>query len=124
MNQEPRSKYQEPNQKPSFDLTARCTLFAKNCKRFVFSLPEKGEDRMVYGKQLLRSSSSIGANYIEANNGLGKKDFLFRLRIARKEAVETLYWLEIMANAPDTLNRECHELKKILSAIIQKVDKF
>ncbi len=79
---------------------------------------------MVYGKQLLRSSSSIGANYIEANNGLGKKDFLFRLRIARKEAVETLYWLEIMANAPDTLNRECHELKKILSAIIQKVDKF
>ena len=122
MIQEPRSKYQEPNQSGRFDLVQRCVKFAKDCKKFIFSLPERSEDRMIYGKQRLRSSSSIGANYIEANNGLGKKDFIFRLKIARKEAVETLYWLEIITNPPSSLNLECHEIRKIVSAIIQKVD--
>lgn len=117
---EPRSKYQEPNEK-KFDLTERCTAFAKACKKFIVSLPEKSEDRVVYGRQLLRSSSSIGANYIEANNGLGKKDFIFRLRIARKETVESAYWLEIIETSPLELRQECKEIRSILSAIIQKV---
>ncbi len=75
----------------------------------------------MYGKQILRSSGSIGANYIEANNGLGKKDFLFRLRIARKEAVESAHWLEIIDISPTELRQECKEIKNILSSIIQKV---
>ena len=118
--QESRSKYQESNG-GRFDLTERCTAFAKTCKKFIFTLPEKGEDRTVYGRQLLRSSGSIGANYIEANNGLGKKDFIFRLRIARKEAVESAHWLEIIDNSPPEIRQECKEIKNILSAIIQKV---
>lgn len=81
-------------------------------------------------KQLVRSSGSVGANYIEANESLSKKDFLFRLRISRKEAKESLYWLKIIQQsnqlAPslhtkcESLIQETKEIKNILSAIINK----
>lgn len=48
------------------------------------------------GKQLIRSAGSVGANYIEANEALSKKDFLFRLKISRKEAKESIYWLRLI----------------------------
>jgi len=77
--------------------------------------------------QLLKSATSIGANYTEANDSLGKKDFLHRLRIARKEAKETLYWLNLLIGIQPkhltTINKlitECTELRNILSAIINK----
>ncbi len=47
-------------------------------------------------RQLLRASGSVGANYIEANNALGQKDFLMRIRICRKEARESGYWLNLI----------------------------
>lgn len=79
------------------------------------------------GKQLIRSSGSIAANYIEANEKLGDKDFKFRLKIARKEAKETLLWLKLLKdlnhnfdNDLETLLNEADELRKILSAIINK----
>ena len=79
------------------------------------------------GKQLIRSSGSVGANYIEANEKLGDKDFLFRLKIARKEAKESKFWLQLLNDLnPDqkTLSEsllfEIEELRKILSAIITK----
>jgi four helix bundle protein len=79
-------------------------------------------------KQVVRSSGSIGANYIEANEALGKKDFKMRLRISRKEAKETRYWLRlldvgtesVLLNDRDKLIQESNELLKILSAIINK----
>ena len=49
--------------------------------------------------QIVRSATSVGANYREANDGLGKKDFVLRLRIARKEAKESSYWLELLAES-------------------------
>lgn len=74
---------------------------------------------------MVRSSSSIGANYIEANEKLGKQDLLMRLRIARKEAKETQYWLELVIVEEDlkrnALKQEAEELRRILSAIINKV---
>ena len=75
-----------------------------------------------YSKQLVRSSSSIGANYIEANEALGKKDFKMRVRIGRKEAKESAYWLRLIVEANNEkqakegkkLYNEATELKKIL----------
>ena len=78
------------------------------------------------GKQLIRSSGSIGANYIEASESLSKKDFYHRLRISRKEAKESIYWLKLididvkLQTNRDVLIQECTELMKIFGAIISK----
>lgn len=82
-------------------------------------------DRLV--GQIVGSAGSVGANYREANDALGKKDFAHRLKIARKEAKETIHWLELIKEASpnvqegaDDLLGEATELKNILSAIIAK----
>ncbi len=78
--------------------------------------------------QLIRSAGSIGANYREANDALGKKDFLHRLRITRKEAKETVFWLELIKESNnsidiDELIDECVQLRSIFSSIINKLHK-
>lgn len=81
----------------------------------------------VYISQILRSSSSAGANYREANNGLSYKDCVHRLRIARKEVKETIYWLQILIELDSPtekivnqrLQKEAIELMKILSTMIK-----
>lgn len=77
--------------------------------------------------QLIRSAGSVGANYREANDAISKRDFIHRLRIARKEAKETSYWLDLIREANPgrddlmlALRKETIELRNILSAIIQK----
>ena len=111
--------------KKIYDLEERTFLFARDCRLFVRSLKTtilNIED----GKQLVRSSGSVGANYIEANEKLGDKDFLFRLKISRKEAKESLYWLRLLKSQNDDIEstekliQECSELRKILSSIINK----
>ena len=80
------------------------------------------------GKQLIRSSGSVGANYIEANDSLSKKDFVMRVKICRKEAKESRYWLDLIdtrnaagvENSRKRLRQEADELMKILGSIIQK----
>jgi four helix bundle protein len=68
----------------------------------------------------------VGANYIEANEAVSKKDFVLRVRIARKEAKETRYWLRLMETGGaveqerDVLIQEATELMRILGAILQK----
>jgi four helix bundle protein len=81
-------------------------------------------------KQLVRSSGSVGANYLEANEALSKKDFPLHLRISRKEAKESQYWLNFIHQSysiTKTQTTECEklieesiELRKILSTIILK----
>ena len=110
--------------KVRYDLESRCLVFSKRTLDFCKQLPKtKINEQLV--KQLIRSSTSIGANYIEANDALGKKDFLHRLRISRKEAKETLYWLQLVDYQDEIiqaeLNQEAKELRNILSAIINKV---
>jgi len=108
-----------------YDLEERTFLFAKNCRDFVRAL-KSTISNIEDGKQLVRSSGSVGANYIEANEKLGDKDFLFRLKISRKEAKESLYWLRLLKSQNsstikvDELIQESTELRKILSAIINK----
>ena len=71
-----------------YDLEERTARFAERCRDYVRKLP-RTISNIEYGKQLIRSSGSQAANYIEANESLGKKDFQHRMRIARKEAKES-----------------------------------
>ncbi len=73
-----------------YDLESRTFLFAKNCRYALKSLP-KTIGVLEDGKQLVRSSGSVGANYIEANEALSRKDFYYRIKICRKEAKESNY---------------------------------
>lgn len=73
-----------PNPK-RYDLEDRTFKFAQDCRKFVRSLP-KSIQSIEDGKQLVRSSGSVAANYIEANESLSKKDFVLRAKISKKEA--------------------------------------
>ena len=80
----------------------------------------------VMSKQVLRSGTSIGANIAEAIYGSSRKDFVAKLQIAKKEAAETLYWLELL-NSCDYIPRElfhslhadCRELLLMLTSSIK-----
>ena len=78
-------------------------------------------------KQLIRSSGSIGANYIEANEALSKKDFIMRIKICRKESKESRYWLRLIEVSDPAiekerthLEQESQELMNIFGAILKK----
>ncbi len=115
------------NNKSVYDLEERTFQFAKAVRLFVKTLPNSIAN-MEDGKQLIRASGSVGANYREANESLSKKDFLMRIRISRKEAKESAYWLRLIhesnnlknANEALSLIQEANELKKILSSILKK----
>jgi len=114
------------NENKIFDLEERTTEFAKRVIRLCLALPKNSMNSRLIG-QAVGSSGSVGANYREANDSLGDKDFLHRLRISRKEAKETMHWLDLIEEAnPELKNRmtplkqEAVEIKNILSSIIIK----
>jgi four helix bundle protein len=115
---------QNPKQ---YDLEDRTFLFAKRTRPFIKTL-SKTAANIEDGKQLIRSSGSIGANYIEANEALSKKDFLMRIKLCRKEAKESRYWLRLIdTNAePEreaerkSLEKEATELMNIFGSILRK----
>jgi len=106
------------NSKHVYDLEERTFQFSKAVRLFVKTLP-KTIANIEDGKQLIKASGSGGGNYIEANESLGKKDFLMRIRISRKEAKESAYWLRLiqetnsLKNADDaqSLIQEANEWK-------------
>ena len=107
------------------DLEDRTFLFAKAIRAFVKTLPRtisNGEDV----RQLVRASGSVAANWIEADESLGKKDFIMHTKICRKEAKESRLFLRLIEVAPDCVPRrdalaqEARELTLIFSAIISK----
>ena len=109
-----------------YDLEERTFKFARNVILFTNLLPKTPANIEII-KQVIRSSGSIGANYIEANESLGKKDFAMRIRICRKEAKETIYWLRLVETNDDSLEikrdlcvNEGTELMKIFGAILTK----
>jgi four helix bundle protein len=112
-----------------YDLDDRTFCFARDVRFFLRSVPFdiiNIEDI----KQLTRSSGSVGANYIEANESFSSKDFRFRLMICKKEAKESLYWLKLLYLKGNQkldrdrkiLIREADELVKIFSAIIRRTN--
>lgn len=121
------------NQKPNnhnnhkFDLEERTTEFAKRVIRLCKELSKNSMNSRLIG-QIIGSAGSVGANYREANDALGKKDFLHRLKISRKEIKETIHWLELIEEAnPEfkermrDLKKEAIELRSIFSSIINKL---
>ncbi|MBI4709370.1 MAG: four helix bundle protein [Candidatus Portnoybacteria bacterium] len=109
------------------ELEERTTEFAKRIIRLCKELPTDNINKPLIN-QIIRSAGSVGANYREANEALGKKDFVHRLRIARKEAKETHHWLELIKEANPALEarmqnifKETTEIRNILSAIIGKI---
>lgn len=110
-----------------YNLEQRTLEYAKNICSFVKKVP-KSLENYEYSKQLIRSSASVGANYIEANESLGKKDFQMRIKISKKEAKESHYWLQLISCCNHTslekekskLLQESIELMKIFGSIAQK----
>ena len=115
---------------PRRDLEERTERFALRIRSFLSQVHLSALNESDV-RQLVRSSGSIGANYIEAQNALGRKDFTMRIRIARKEAKETGYWLRLLTLSDQedelggergALAREATELTKILGAIVRKME--
>jgi len=78
--------------KKQYDLEDRTFRFTKNVFSFI-DTTAKTLTNIEVCKQLARSAGSVGANYIEANESLSKKDFIMRIKICRKESKESRYWL-------------------------------
>ena len=110
-----------------YDLEDRTFAFAKSVRAFVKKL-HKSIANIEDGKQVIKSSGSVGANYIEANESLSKKDFIMRIKICRKEAKETRYWLRLIDTYDEPeqekerkyLVKEATELMNIFGAILSK----
>ena len=105
------------------ELEQRTKRFAINVIRFVEDLP-KNKTTDVLGYQLLRSGTSVGANYREANRAESRADFIHKIGIVEKEIAEAQYWLELFAETPfgnaaerDALLNESDELMSIFTAI-------
>lgn len=109
-----------------YDLEERTYAFAWRVVRFVRRLP-KDVASAELAKQLVRAAGSVGANYIEANEALSRKDFTYRIKICRKEAKESRYWLRLLESPGraseaerQALAQEAAELTRIFGAILKK----
>jgi len=108
------------------DLVERTTEFALRVVRMFVSLP-KTEEARVLGKQVLRSGTSVGANYREAQRARSKAEFIAKIGDCLKELDETAYWLELLVRSkivPDTklasLRDETNQLLAIFTTISKK----
>jgi four helix bundle protein len=106
-----------------FELEKRTKAFAISVIHFVDNLPQNRAVR-VMSSQLLRSATSIGANYREANRAESRRDFVHKIAIVEKEAAESLYWIELFEEAMignsdqvKLLFHECNQLVAIFTRI-------
>lgn len=110
----------------NYDLEERTYKFAKDCRNY-FNKLSKTTANIEYGKQLVRSSSSTAANYIEANESLSRKDYFHRTKICRKESKESRLWLrlidsqdsQVLLNEQKRLITESLELCRIFGSILK-----
>jgi four helix bundle protein len=108
------------------DLRDRTLVFSRDVVRFLKTFQKDTLVRPLLD-QLIRSATSIGANFIEAKNGSSKKDFRNKVFISKKEASEALYWLKLLEEFSDSqelrrLQQECQEIILILQKIITTLD--
>lgn len=108
------------------ELEERTFKFAQRCRNYIKTIPTTISN-IEYCKQLIRSSGSQAANYIEANESLSKKDFIHKIRICRKETKESCLWLNLLEpnsaikeNEQGLLIKEAEELRKIFNAVLVK----
>jgi len=111
----------------TYDLEDRTLNFARKVRTFANKL-SKTIGNTEDGKQLIKASGSVGSNYIEANEALSKKDFIMRIKICRKEAKESRYWLRLTDPCDEPgqesdrkdLENEASELMNIFGSILRK----
>ncbi|MGB1247528.1 MAG: four helix bundle protein [Chitinophagales bacterium] len=111
-------------EKKQYDLELRTELYAKSIRVYLKTIT-KSIVNMDDIKQVVRSSGSVAANYMEANDSLSDKDFVYRIKICRKEAKETRLWFRII-NVEEVeqekikeFEQEAHELMNIFGAILR-----
>ena len=136
MKENPKSEYRNSKQirmseteekTKQYDLEERTFEFANNVREFVKSLPRTVTNEQDI-RQLVRASGSVGANYIEANESLSKKDFVMRIKISPKEAKESRYWLRLLDTGDKqsldktrvALIQEASELMNIFGSIVRR----
>lgn len=118
----------EQMSEPRLKLAERTIAFSKDVLRFCRGVQVTPSSRPMIG-QLTKSATSIGANYAEACNAPSKIDFRHKVYIAKKEAAETEYWLELFADMPEyteqalALKQECHYILMTLQKTINTVQK-
>jgi len=110
----------------NYDLEERTAIFGEDIIEFCKTLPLSVITKPLIN-QIIRSATSVGANYMEANGADSKKDFKSKIGICKKESKETMHWLRMLAKAvPDERDRsrslwkEVHELSLIFGAINRK----
>jgi len=119
-------KIQSSNEERVYDLEERTAQFGESIIDFAKTLPKNMINNQLIG-QIVRSATSIGANYMEADGAESKKDFRHKIAICKKEAKETKHWLRMTLRAnPDKkdpctkLSKEAQELALIFSSILRK----
>ncbi len=96
---------------PKYDLEERTTKFSENIIELCKTTPKTIITNPILN-QLIRSGTSIGANYCEANGASSKKDFRNKIFICKKESKETQYWLRILSTTTAEANEECKQLRQ------------
>ena len=120
------NQFQNPNDKNKYDLGERTAKFGERVVEFAKSLPDDSIN-LSLKSQFVRSGTSIGANYMEADAAESKRDFKHKIALCKKEAKETMHWLRMIAKANPEKKDECrklwkeaHELTLIFSSILKK----
>ena len=110
----------------TYDLEERTTIFSEDILEFVKQIPQNAINIPMI-TQLVKSATSVGANYCEADNAVSKRDFKNKIGICRKEAKETRYWLRLIAKSNESLKdrarvlfQEAKELNLIFSKIFNR----
>ena len=116
----------EGNGEPRFDLEERTAVFGERVIRFSKRIAT-GPITVPLISQLVRAGTSVGANYVEADDSSTKKEFLYRIGTCKREARETKYWLRMIVAAENGLKdearalwQEARELHLIFAAIGRK----
>jgi len=120
------NQIQNPNNKTKYDLKERTLKYSREVINFVKQLPNNSINKPLIS-QLIRSATSIGANYMEADCAESKKDFRHKISICKKEAKETTYWMQVIESANLNIKEDCkklwkeaHEFTLIFSSILRK----
>src|SRR3989338_9245987 len=120
------NQIQNPNNKKKYDLEERTAKFGEDIIKFANSFTRNAINNPLI-TQLVRSGTSIGGNYMEADGAESKKDFRHKIGICKKESMETMHWLRMIVAANPTRNIECrefwqetHEFVLIFSSILKK----
>lgn len=120
------NQIQRPKSKKIYDLSDRTAIFGENVIDFARRITTDNVNRSIIS-QVIRSSTSIGANYMEADGAESKKDFIHKISTCKKESKETMHWFRMLAKANPSTKDECrkfwveaHELALIFSSISKK----